>query len=143
MKTKKTSSDGLTATKLTQSEAEVAHKAIVKPGTREVLLNPEITAARERMKKELQRRLKITKEDFTAGMLDAIDDAKIQADPMAQIAGWRELGKAHGHYEPKRVIIQHEGPVAELRAQLISMSDAQLAELTGEVIDGEFYDVSN
>jgi hypothetical protein len=34
-------------------------------------------------------------------MLEAIDRARVRADPAAQIAAWREIGKMLGYYAPE------------------------------------------
>ena len=42
-----------------------------------------------------------TKIDVMAGLKEAIDMAKLMSEPATMIAGWREIGKLCGYYEPR------------------------------------------
>lgn len=144
MKTKPKSTSGQSrkSKPLTQKQAaHVVEAALLTAPITTGTTNPVVKEARERMQKALRQKLRVTKEDVAQGFLDAIADAKILADPATQIAGFRELGKMFGHYEPQKVSITVEGPVYQLREQLRDMNDTDLAELTGETLDGEFYEV--
>lgn len=63
------------------------------------------------------------------GMLEAIEMAKLTSEPMAMVAGWREVGKMCGYYAPveSRVKIDITGNIVLDR--LNGMSDAELLRL--------------
>lgn len=83
----------------------------------------------------------MTRQTVMEGLLEAVEMAKIQADPTAMIAGWREVGKMCGYYEPvkKQIDINVTGNVTMER--LSRLSDAQLLKMIEEqainVIEGE------
>ena len=56
----------------------------------------------------------------------AIELARVQGNPAAQIAGWREIAKLCGYYAPERRQIDLSGDHDRLHAQLEVMSDAEL-----------------
>ena len=106
----------------------------------EVLKRPEVAAAREALQQASRRRVNITKDDVLLGIQDAIQDAKLVEDPMAQIAGWREISKMLGYDAPRKVTVVLEGPVAQQRKMLEQLSDSEIAQLVDDnIIDGEFY----
>ncbi len=74
-------------------------------------------------------RLGLAREDALQGFLDAIDAAKVQANPTAQIAGWREIGKMLGFYAPERQRVELSTDGAAEWRRLEAMSDAQLLAL--------------
>ena len=75
------------------------------------------------------------------GFMEAIDMARVQADPTAMIGGWREIAKVCGHYEPTKqeLIITFRGE-RTLR-QMEQMTDEQLLKLAHQEIQGEFTEV--
>lgn len=78
-------------------------------------------------------RLGVAREDVLQGLVGAIESAQAQANPMAQIAGWREIAKMLGFYAPERPRVElSAGRQAELR-RLEAMSDAELLVLAGVV----------
>ena len=46
------------------------------------------------------QRLQIDREGVIAGLLEAIDQAREQANPAAMIAGWKTIGQMLGFFEP-------------------------------------------
>src|SRR5574343_417230 len=77
-------------------------------------------------KEAYEQAVGMTRQRVTEGLLEAVEMAKIQADPTAMIAGWREVGKMCGYYEPtkKQIDINVTGNVTMER--LSRLSDAQL-----------------
>lgn len=102
---------------------------------------PHLLQARETTRNEMRGNLQVTKEDVTHGLKTAIDQARILADPMAQIAGWGALTKLHGLDAPSRVDINLNASVEVLTTQFRRMSDEDLVKSlgAGHVIDAEFY----
>lgn len=77
-------------------------------------------------------RLSMKREDVLAGLLEAVNQAREQQNPMAMISGLRELGKMMGFYavEIKRVELTAGQRVQ--RSRFSAMTDAQLYVLTAQ-----------
>lgn len=75
--------------------------------------------------------LQIAREDALQGIREAIDVAREQCNPMAQIAGWREIGKMLGFYAPELRRVELGAESREHLRQLEGMSDAELLEISG------------
>lgn len=108
-----------------------------------LLKRPHILAAREQTRIAMRQRTNFTREDVVAGIKEAIDQAVIMADPMAQIAGWREIGKLLGYDKTPNIHIHATGTVDQIRKQMQGMSieDLMLQAGDGDVLDGDFYKV--
>lgn len=107
-----------------------------------ILEKPNVILARKSVKSALIERTKITIEVITQGILDAIDQAKLLADPQAQIAGWKELARLHGYDSPKRVDMKLTVDGQATVTQIRTLSDAallQMMEETEDAIDADFY----
>ncbi len=76
-------------------------------------------------------RLCLRREDVLAGLLEAVDQARVQSNPMAMVSGLREIGKLMGFYavETKRVEVSAAGQVDLSRMN--RMSDAELLAIIG------------
>lgn len=105
-------------------------------------VNPSITEAlaAERTKNALI--VGYTRREVLEGIAEAIDQAKTLADPMAQIAGWREVAKICGYYAPevKKIELthQHKRKLSELE----QLSDQELLEIALKpALDAEFTEV--
>jgi|GEM_PF-3084348 len=105
---------------------------------------PHIIQAREVRRQESLRRLTITKEDSARGILDAIDRARIIAEPATEIAGWKEINNMYGHNQAVKIDVQLNATVEVLQKQIkgISTSDLVKSLEAGNVIDGDFYQIS-
>lgn len=112
------------------------------PRTRvEALLreHPQMTEYAQFLQRQEKKKYSVSREQVTKGLLEAIDDAKTLEEPNTQIAGWRELGKLHGLYEPeeKKVTLSHEK--AERLRQVEEASVDELLDMAGQpVIEGDF-----
>jgi phage terminase small subunit len=83
----------------------------------------------------------MSKKKVMDGFLEAINMAKIKSDPIAMVAGWREIAKMCGYFEPVKHQIQIDVSGRVVVQKLQSMSDAELVKLAegdGTVIDAEF-----
>ena len=128
--------------KMTQQRAaELA--GVSSPGA--VLKKPSVIIAREKIRQSLRARVDITKEDVLTGIQKAIFQADLLSDPMAQIAGWREISKMLGYDAPREIKITINGAVKDVRKQIAQLGDEELVELLGadDVIDAEFYQVGH
>lgn len=80
----------------------------------------------------------ITRRDVVEGLREAIDLAQLKEEPSAMVAGWREIGKVVGVYEPKEVKVTHNGTIQHQLEQLEQLSDEELLAISSdEVIEGE------
>lgn len=105
---------------------------------------PAITEAMAAERAKNARYAGVTRQDVIDGIKEAIEQAKLLAEPMAQIAGWREIAKICGHYAPEvkelRLTGSQEAKVKEMQA----LTDDELLKLAeGEVIEGESKRVEN
>lgn len=119
-----------------------ARLAAVQAGVKVGLaLAPHIIQARENVRRAVRDTTQITKEDVVAGLKDAIYDAKLYADPMAQIKGWSELANLLGFNKPEAIEININTTIDVVRKQVKNLSDEALIKQLGAdtVIDGEFY----
>jgi hypothetical protein len=90
----------------------------------------------------LRGRTDFTREDVLEGMKNAIDQAVILADPLAQISGWKEIAKLQGFDRSGNVTININGTAQQVQRQIQGMTTEQLLELTGErILDADFYEV--
>lgn len=114
------------------------------PNPYALLKRPNIVAAREKYREVANGRTDFTRDDVIAGFKKAIDQAYVLADPMAQIAGWREIAKIKGYDKTPQVNINLKGDLTAVQQQLQGMSTEQLLELAGrqmDFIDADFYAV--
>lgn len=107
--------------------------------------DPAILKIYHREKEAYAAAVGMTRQKVMEGLLEAVEMAKIQADPTAMIAGWREVGKMCGYYEPvkKQIDVNITGNVVMQR--LNKLSDAELLKLieteTANALEGEFIEV--
>jgi hypothetical protein len=74
----------------------------------------------------------VTREDVINGFKEAIADAKLMSEPATMIAGWREIGKLCGFYEPKRVDLNINMNGNVVLERMNKMSDAELLKIINE-----------
>ena len=105
-----------------------------------VLKRTDVVDARERLRAAVRQRSEITKEDVIAGYKKAIEQADLLADPMAQIAGWREIAKALGYDAPREVRVTISSDLNTRKRLITQLDDADLVEMLGaeDVIDADF-----
>lgn len=104
--------------------------------------NPVIQAALKSMRQDTYERMQITRERCVEGICEAIEMARIMAEPATMIAGYREVGKMLGFYEPEKKEIALTGEGGKLLQKVSQMSDEQLLQLLNKpdpaIIEGEF-----
>lgn len=76
-------------------------------------------------------RLGVAREDVLQGLLGAIESAQAQVNPMAQIAGWREVAKMLGFYAPERQRLELSADGSAEWRRLEAMSDEELLTMAG------------
>ena len=63
------------------------------------------------------------------GLLEAVEMAKLMAEPSTMVSGWREIGKMCGYYEPTKIQVDVNVAHDVTVRQLNGMSDAELLKL--------------
>lgn len=107
----------------------------------QIMASPKIANAIAIEREEYAKASAMTKKRVIDGFLEAVDMARIQADPTPMIQGWTQIAKMCGFYEPTRhkleVSVNGEVVIQKLQqlddAQLLALADGQ-----SDVIDGEF-----
>lgn len=123
--------------------SRAAELACIQPYEAAKLLeDPDIAHARRVQKELSQHRTGFTREDVTEGIHDAVQQAKLMADPMSQIRGWTEIARINGLDAPKKV--EHTVTITDANAppeQLRYLPTADLVRLVdaSNVIDVDFY----
>lgn len=106
-------------------------------------LKPHIIQARENTRRALASNLQFTKEDVVRGIHEAVHDAKLLADPMAQIKGWVEIANLLGFNKEERgVQININASIEVVKRQIRNVSDSDLIKQLGadNIIDVDFYE---
>jgi hypothetical protein len=92
--------------------------------------NPNIVAALEIERAKNASFLNFSRKDVLQGIADAIEQAKLMADPQAQISGWREVAKICGYYAPEVKRVELQGSLKHKMHALEALSDEELLELS-------------
>lgn len=106
--------------------------------------NPKIQMAIAKKRAEFAKASQMTRQKVIDGFAEAIEMAKTQGDPIVMVAGWREIGKMCGFYEPVKTKLEVtiNGQIALEKIQ--SLSDAELLALAEEggnglpALEGQF-----
>lgn len=103
---------------------------------------PSIQAALQKEWKRAEKVMDISKKQVLDGMMDAIGQAKLMADPMAQISGWREVAKMCGYYEPQRLQVEVSVSAKRLFSQFETLSDEELLKIAEQdIIEADEFEV--
>ena len=68
----------------------------------------------------------MTRKKVMDGLLEAVEMAKLMAEPATMVSGWREIGRMCGYYEPVKHTLDNNIKGDVTLRQLNSMSDAEL-----------------
>ena len=115
---------------MTQTAAARAAGA-AQPGTAafDWMRHPKVERAIAERRAEYAVASQVTKKRVIDGFLESIEMAKIKADPLTMIAGWREVGKMCGFYEPTKAKIEVSVQGQVLLQRLNGLSDEELLKL--------------
>lgn len=100
----------------------------------------DVKAYLEEHRSELRNAAQIQRGDVVAGFMEAIDMARLGADPSAMIKGWSEIGKMLGLYAPEVKKVELTAGQRNIRSKFEIMSDEELLEIAegrANVVDGE------
>ena len=98
-----------------------------------LLANPKIQVALKEAYTKLEHKALMTRKRVLDGFLEAIDQAKVMSEPMAQIAGWREIARMCGYFAPETRNVNVNISTNRVVSQLELKSDAELLQ----IIEGE------
>lgn len=93
---------------------------------------PNIKKLYAQEKRKYEEASQMTRKKVMDGLLEGVEMAKMAGEPASMIAGWREIGKMCGYYEPvkHRVEVSVNGSIALDRMN--RLSDAELLKLISE-----------
>lgn len=134
--------EGVVMKGMTQDQA-LAYAGYV-PNSRAVFQNPPVKAAMKEMFKQAEAHLKMDREKVLDGFMEAVEMAKIQADPEVMIQGWREIGRLCGYYAPEVKKIQLDVNHKRLMSQFETLTDEELLKIAADnakQIEGEVIEV--
>lgn len=101
--------------------------------------NPGMKQYAQFLQDQEKAKWKVTREDVTKGIKEAIEDAKMLEEPNTQINGWRELGRLHGLYAPEEKKVTLSTQAEERLRQLEESSTEDLLKMADQpVIEGDF-----
>lgn len=114
--------------------AQAAGYAIPKIQGYQLEKNPIVKAELKKQWALAEKAGEISKKKVLDGMLYAIDQAKLLADPSSQIAGWREIAKICGYYEPQKVKVEVSVSAKRMFSQFEALSDEELLKIAEQDI---------
>ena len=91
-----------------------------------------VRRAVEMRREEYAAASRVSKKRVVDGMLEAIAAAKLKADPAVMVAGWKEIGRLCGHYEPTKTQIEVSVNGQVMLQKMTAMSDEELLRLASE-----------
>jgi len=113
------------------TQADIAAMLGVAPSlvSKKVRTCDDVKEALSKARSELSTVTQIRRADAIAGIMEAIDMAKLCADPASMIRGWSEIGKMLGFYAPEVKRIEVTNATGSLIKQYEQMSDEELYQL--------------
>lgn len=93
---------------------------------------PNILALYNEEKAKYEEAAQMTRQRVMDGLLEAVELAKLMAEPATMVSGWREIGKMCGYFEPKKVDINVNVTGNVIHQRLNQLSDAELLKIIQE-----------
>lgn len=93
---------------------------------------PNILALYNEEKAKYEEAAQMTRQRVMDGLLEAVEMAKLMAEPATMVSGWREIGKMCGYFEPKKVDINVNVTGNVIHQRLTQLSDAELLKIIQE-----------
>jgi hypothetical protein len=90
---------------------------------------PNILALYNEEKRLIEEAGQMSRKKVMDGLLEAVEMAKLMAEPATMVSGWREIGRMCGYYEPKKVDINVNVAGNAIHQRLNALSDAELLKL--------------
>ena len=98
-----------------------------------MLKDPVVKAAVAERQGEIAEELEISREKVMRGLLDAVEIARVQADPGAMVKAWSEIARMCGYYAPVKQRVDVSVSAKRMVDQFEVMSDAELLRLADQV----------
>lgn len=92
----------------------------------ENLSKPAVRGAIEARQADARAQAGVDRQRVLDALLEAVEVARLQADPMAMIAGWREIAKICGFYAPTRAEVRLSAAGQAVRGRIEALSDEEL-----------------
>jgi phage terminase small subunit len=105
---------------------------------------PKIKEALQYQHRKYEKATQMTRRRVMDGLVEAVEMAKVQADPGTMVNGWREIGRMCGYYAAEKKVIDINITAKRAVDKLEMMSDAELLEMIendSEAIEGEYAEV--
>lgn len=96
---------------------------------------PNILKHYNAVKAKWQEAAQLRREDVIEGLKESIEMAKLMSEPATMIAGWREIGKLCGFYEPKKVDLNINVNGSVVMERMNKMTDADLLKIIEEAAE--------
>lgn len=93
---------------------------------------PKVQAAVRYLYGKHEKLLDISRKRVLEGFMEAIEMAKVQADPREMISGWREIGRMCGYYAPEVKKVDITVTSKRVIDRLETLSDDELLRLVDE-----------
>lgn len=93
---------------------------------------PNILALKAKYAAAYEETAQMDRKQVMDGFKEAIEMAKLMADPQAMIAGWREIGKMCGYYAPVETRVKVDVSGNLVLDKMNSMSDAELLKIISQ-----------
>lgn len=93
---------------------------------------PNILALYNQEKAKYEEAAQMTRQRVMDGLLEAVEMAKLMAEPATMVSGWREIGKMCGYFEPKKVDVNVNVTGNVIHQRLNQLSDAELLKIIQE-----------
>lgn len=90
---------------------------------------PNILALKHKLEAQWESENQMSRKKVMDGMLEAIDMARLMAEPANMIAGWREIGKICGYYAPVEHKVKVDVTGNIVLDKLNALSDAELLKI--------------
>lgn len=97
-----------------------------------ILNSPKVQEAIRYLHKKHEKVADMNRKKVMDGMLEAIEMAKLQADPAVMINGWREIGRMCGYYAPEVKKIDINISAKRVIDKLETLSDEELLRMVDE-----------
>lgn len=102
-----------------------------------ILKDSRVQAALAERQARVAEELEITRHEVMKGLLEAVDIARVQADPAALVKAWSEIGRLCGYYAPERKQVEVSVSAKRLVDQLEVLSDVELLRLAEQAVPVE------
>lgn len=93
---------------------------------------PNVLALKAQLSSKYEEEAQMDRKQVMEGFKEAIEMAKLMAEPANMIAGWREIGKMCGYYAPVETRVKVDVTGNVILQKMNSMSDAELLRVISQ-----------